>query len=179
MKTFLMALACLIVCAPSIAQSADEPASRDDVILYMRTMHSYDLLRRTMEVQSQAMQKLLYDQITKEKGSVPANYETQMKKAMNDLVKNFPVEDITQVMIPAYQKHFTHADIEAMNRFYSSPVGQKVLHELPAVMQEGMEAAMPMMSKYLTEWQEQIHKEMQEMEDEKPSVKSSAPPKQN
>ncbi len=39
-----------------------------------------------------------------------------------------------------------------MNAFYSSPVGQKVLHELPAVMQEGNQAAMPIMSKYLGEW---------------------------
>ena len=131
MKRLLIAIACLAFCAPALAQSADEPASKDDVILYLRTMHSHDMFRRTMQVQSQAMQQLLREQILKDKGKLPPDYDAHMKKAMDDLVKNVPIDEITQAMIPAYQKHFTKSDIEAMNAFYSSPVGQKVLEELP------------------------------------------------
>jgi uncharacterized protein len=179
MKLFLIAALCLACSAPALAQNADEPASKDDVILYLRTMHSHDLLRKTMEVQSQTMQKLLYEQAMKEKGSVPADFETHMKKAMDHLVKDFPADQVAEAMIPAYQKHFTHGDIAAITTFYASPVGQKVLHELPAVMQEGMEAAMPLMSKYLSDWQEQLQKEVKDLEDEKPSGKASTPASQN
>jgi hypothetical protein len=91
-----------------------------------------------------------------------------MKKAMDDLVKTMPIDEITEAMIPAYQKHFTKSDIEAMNTFYSSPVGQKVLEELPAVMQEGSQAAMPIMSKYLTEWKTRMEQEAKEMEKDAP-----------
>jgi hypothetical protein len=170
MKRFLIALACLALCAPALAQSADEPASRDDVILYLRTMRSHDMLQRTMAVQSQAMQNLLRDQLLKDKGKLPPDYEARMKKVMDDLVKNLPLDDIVQAMIPAYQKHFTKGDIDAMNAFYSSPVGQKVLEELPAVIQEGNEAAMPLVSNYLTEWKGRMEKEMKALEDDAPKA---------
>jgi uncharacterized protein len=177
MKRLLIALACLALCAPCLAQNADEPASRDDVILYLRTMRSHDMFQRTMEVQSQTIQQLFHDQLLKDKGTLPPDYDTHMKKAMDDLVKNMPVDDMVQAMIPSYQKHFTKADIEAMNAFYSSPVGQKVLQELPAVMQEGSQAAMPIMSKYLSEWKDRMEKEMKELENSAPkkSGQGSAP----
>jgi hypothetical protein len=62
-------------------------------------------------------------------------------------------DQLTDAMIPAYQKHFTKSDIVAINTFYSSPVGQKVLEELPAVMQEGMQTAMPILTNYMQDWQ--------------------------
>lgn len=161
MKRFLVVIACFACCWPCIAQNADEPASKDDVILYLRTMRSHDLMVRTMQVQSNAMQKLFADQIIKQKGSLPPDFESRMGKMMDDLVKGMPVDDITDAMIPSYQNHFTKSDIEAMNKFYSSPVGQKVLEQLPAVMQEGMQAAMPIMSKYLSDWQDRIKKEFE------------------
>jgi len=158
MKRLLIVLISLVVvCAPALAQTADtDPATKDDVILYLQTMHSHDLMQKTVEVQSKTIQQLLHDQLVKEKGKVPPDYDVQMKKAMDDLIKGMPMDEITQAMIPSYQQHFTRGDIAAMNAFYSSPVGQKVLHELPAVMQEGSQAAMPIMSKYLGEWMERM-----------------------
>jgi hypothetical protein len=47
-----------------------------------------------------------------------------------------------------------------MNTFYSSSVGQKVLEQLPAVMQEGMQAATPIISKYVSEWQERMQQDL-------------------
>ena len=173
MKRLLIVLACFACCLPCLAQNADEPASRDDVILYLRTMHSHDLMVRTMEVQSKAMQQLFTDQIMKEKGSLPPDFQSRMGKMMDELFKGMPIDQITDAMIPSYQNHFTKGDIEAMNKFYSSPVGQKVLEQLPAVMQEGMQAAMPIMSKYLSDWQERIKKEFE------PIPKNSAAPSAN
>lgn len=179
MKRVLIVLACLALSAPLLAQNADEPASRDDVILYLRTMHTHDLMQRVMVVQSQTMQQLFHDQILKEKGKLPANFDAQFKKAMDDLLENMPMDDIVQATIPAYQKHFTHGDIEAMNAFYSSPVGQKVLEQLPVVMQEGMQAAMPIMSKYLSDWQEKVKREFEPVEKSTPAKTESSAPAQN
>jgi len=79
------------------------------------------------------------------------------------LVKGMPADEIIDAMIPAYQNHFTRSDIQAMNTFYASPVGQKVLEELPSVMQEGMQAAMPIMSKYLTEWKGRMQQDLEKL----------------
>jgi hypothetical protein len=184
MNRLLIALACLAFgvtgCGSGLAQTADEPASKDDVILYLRTMHSHDMLQQVMEVQSQNMQQLFRDQILKEKGSVPPEFDAHFKKAMDDLIKGMPIDEITQAMIPVYQQHFTKTDIAAMNAFYSSPVGQKVLQVLPVVMQEGSQAAMPIVSKYLTEWKDRMQKEMKELEKESGQTPAaSAPPSKN
>jgi len=167
-----MAILCLALSAPVLAQSSDtDPATRDDIILYLRTMRSHDLVKKMMEVQSESMQKLMHDQILQDKGTLPPDFDKRMKKAMADLIKNMPVDDIIQAMIPAYQDHFTRGDIQAMNAFYSSPVGQKVLEELPAVNQEGIKAALPILSKYLTDWKDRIQQDL-----EKSSPKPAAAP---
>jgi len=178
MKRLLIALACLAFCAPGLAQTADEPASRDDVILYLRTMQTHDMFQRVMQVQSQSMQQLFRDQIMKEKGSVPPEFDAHFKKAMDDMIKNMPIDEITQAMIPAYQKHFTKSDLTAMNAFYSSPVGQKVLQELPVVMQEGSQAAMPVLTKYLSEWKDRMQQDVKELGDDtskKPEIMKVTP----
>jgi uncharacterized protein len=43
-------------------------------------------------------------------------------------------------IVPIYQKHLTKADLEALTQFYGSPVGQKILNEMPAILSESMEA---------------------------------------
>jgi uncharacterized protein len=154
MKRLLIVLACIALSLPCIAQKADEPASKDDVILYLRTMHTHDLMKKTMEVQAQTMQKLFKESLLNDKGEVPPNFDAKFNKAMDELIKGMPIDEIEQAMIPTYQKHFTHGDIEAMNAFYSSPVGQKVLQELPDVMRDGMQEAMPILSKYINDWQD-------------------------
>jgi hypothetical protein len=46
---------CFALILPLVAQSADnEPASRDQAIPYLRTMHSHDMMKRVLEVQSQS-----------------------------------------------------------------------------------------------------------------------------
>ena len=161
MTAVLIATLCLALSAPLMAQTSDnEPATRDDVILYLRTMHSHDMLQRTLEVQSQSMQRLFKDQTLRNKTAVPPDFDARMKRMMEDYVKNMPMDEITQAMIPTYQKHFTRGDMQAMNAFYSSPVGQKVIEELPAVLQEGMQAATPILSQYLSEFKDRMQEEL-------------------
>jgi hypothetical protein len=163
MRMFLIATLCVAFSAPVWAQTADtDPATKDDVILYFRTMRSYDMVQRMMEAQSKTMQQLFHDQLAKEKGGVPSDFDARWKKAMDDLIKGMPVDEMTQAMIPAYQKHFTRGDIQAMNAFYSSPVGQKVLQVLPEVTQEGLQEMTPVLSKYLTDWKEKMQQEFKD-----------------
>jgi hypothetical protein len=43
-------------------------------------------------------------------------------------------------LVPVYQKHFSADEIDGMVKFYSSPLGQKVLTEMPAAMAEANQA---------------------------------------
>jgi uncharacterized protein len=176
MRPFLLATLCLLVCASVVAQTTDSnPATRDDVILYLQTMHSNDMIHKVMEVMSASTLQSMHDEFVKQKG-LPADFDARMRKWIDDLMRNMPVDEMEQAMIPAYQKHFTHGDIEAMNAFYSSPVGQKVLHELPDVMQEGMQAMRPALNKYVEDWKRRM---MEDFKNSTTSTKSPEPAAQN
>src|SRR5689334_6503981 len=164
MKQLVLAAICVICTINVLAQNAgDEAPSKDDVILYLRTMRSHDMMQRMMEVQGQSMQNLFRDMIMREKGHVPPEFDSEFTKAMDELIKGMPFDQLLEAMIPAYQKHFTKSDIAAMNAFYASPVGQKVLEELPAVLQEGNQAAMPVLSKYMSDWKEKMQHQFEQM----------------
>jgi hypothetical protein len=47
---------------------------------------------------------------------------------------------MVDAIVPIYQKHLTKADLTAITAFYSSPAGQKILAEMPAIMSESMQA---------------------------------------
>jgi hypothetical protein len=173
-----LAALCLAFSTPALAQTAGaEPPSRDDVILYLRTMRSHDMLQKTMEVQAQSMRNL-FRSMSKENGSQPPDFDAHFKKAMADMIKGMPTDEILQAMIPAYQDHFTKSDLEAMSAFYSSPVGQKVLEELPAVLQEGNQAAMPILSKYLNQWKDRMAEEFK-VPEKIPATTQKTPSAQN
>lgn len=40
-------------------------------------------------------------------------------------------------LVPVYQRHFTAEDIEGLVKFYNSPLGQKVINEMPVATAEG------------------------------------------
>ncbi|HEY9130718.1 MAG TPA: DUF2059 domain-containing protein [Dyella sp.] len=42
-------------------------------------------------------------------------------------------------MVPIYQRHFTAEDVDGLLKFYRSPLGQKVINEMPSTMAEGMQ----------------------------------------
>jgi uncharacterized protein len=41
-------------------------------------------------------------------------------------------------MVPIYQSHFTAEDVAGLLKFYQSPLGQKVITQMPLTMAEGM-----------------------------------------
>ncbi len=43
-----------------------------------------------------------------------------------------------EAMIPIYDKHFTDPELKELIRFYSTPLGTKLIATMPALMQDGM-----------------------------------------
>jgi hypothetical protein len=179
MKIFCIAALCFAIGAPALAQNADtDPATTDQVALYLRTMRSHDMMQRMMEAMLKPMHQMLHDQFAKDGRKLPADFESRFTKMTDDLMKNMPWDDMTQAMVPAYQKHFTNGDINNLIAFYSSPTGQKVLQEMPEITSEGMQAMMPIMRKYIADWQERMQKEIKDMEKTAPKAEEDTPVQQ-
>jgi len=87
---------------------------------------------------------------------------------------------LKSVMIPAYEKHFTKGDMDALTAFYSAPTGQKILKEMPAIMSEAMETMMPIMRRSIDRMTEGVQEQVTQMK--KGSTKGAeqnAPPAKN
>ncbi len=90
------------------------------------------------------------------------------------IMKEFSVSDMLDDMIPVYQKHLTKSDVDEMIKFYSTPTGQKILREMPAMTAEGMQAMQPRLHKQM----DQITREIdQMMKDEKAKQPTAPNPK--
>lgn len=91
---------------------------------------------------------------------------------MQDTVGSMHIDEIIEAMVPVYQRHFTNADIDAVLAFYSSPTGQKLLNELPSIMQESMVAVGPIQQKMMQEMMQKISQRTEKMiEEEKKNQK--------
>jgi uncharacterized protein len=178
-KLFLMAVLCVGLSAPVLAQAGDnEPASRDDIILYLRTVHSHDMMQKTMQAMMKPMDQMFRDQFAKDGKKVPSGAEKQYNKMMDGFLKGMPIDEMTQAMIPIYQKHFNKADVSNLIAFYSSPTGQKVLDEMPAITGESMQAMMPIMRNYLDQSKDLLQQQVKELEKESPPAAQDAPVRQ-
>ncbi len=77
-------------------------------------------------------------------------FTDQLKPMFRQAAKNVPdaefdalfsemnPEEILELTIPVYQKHFTESDVQALLKFYRTPVGQKFVRLTPTVTKEAM-----------------------------------------
>ena len=151
MKRLLLVVGLVLVFSGAcIAQTSadDSPATKADVEQYFQIVKSHDMMKKLMASMSQSLHQITHEQYLKHKDELPADYESKMTARMDELFDNMPWDEMTQAMVPAYQKHFTKGDIDNLVAFYSSPTGEKLLRELPSVTAESMQNMMPILIKY-------------------------------
>src|ERR1700689_1312914 len=182
MRIFLMATLCLALSAPALAQNAaDSPATKEDVEKYFDAVHTHEMMQKMLEAMAKPMHQMAHDQCEKDKDKLPADCEARMNKMMDDRYKQIPFDEMMQAMVPTFQKHFTKGDMDALVAFYSTPTGQKMLQELPAVMAESMEAMMPIMRKTIDKMTERTQQQIADMikDSTKKTGEGAAAPAQN
>jgi hypothetical protein len=180
-RIFLALTACLAFALNGVAQQspADAPASKEDIQKYLDVMHAREMMGQMVEVMSKPMHQMVHEQYLKDKDNLPADFEARANKMADDAMKGMPWDEILQAMAPVYQKHLTKGDVDALVAFYSSPTGKKVLRDMPVVMAEAMQAAMPLLRKHMDAMTEQLQQQVAQMKKEsgvKPDAKSQASP---
>jgi hypothetical protein len=173
----LAGILCALLAPVCIAQQtdADKPATREDVERYLEVMHSREMMTKMIDAMAAPIHQMMHEQYLKDKDKLPPDFETRMNKVMDDYMKDLPFEEMLQAMIPAYQKHLTKGDVDALVTFYSSPTGQKLIREMPAMTSEAMKAVMPLLQQRIAALTERMQHEVQQMMNEpkhKPGEKS-------
>jgi len=163
-RSALVFAACLLFAFPSFAQqsAADAPASKEDIQRYLDTMHSRDMVKSMFDSMTKTMHQMVHQQVEKEPG-LGADFESRMNKMTDEMMRNFPIDELLDVMKPVYQKHLTKGDVDALIAFYSGPTGQKILKEMPAMTSEAMQAASGVTQKMMTKMMERVQTEIAQM----------------
>lgn len=136
-------LALSLAAAQTTVSIASDVASKEDVQKLFDVMASREQVRQMMQQLMAQMQTMTRQQIKKEHPETSDAELARLDRQSQDLMNRFPLDEMLSDMIPVYQRHFTKSDITALTTFYSSPTGQKFLHEMPAVTGETMRAVMP------------------------------------
>lgn len=86
----------------------------------------------------------MIDGLKTEMTDVPAGFWDKFQKRLD-------ARDLIEKIIPLYDKYYTLEDLKAVNAFYESPAGEKVLSTLPQITQESMKVGQ--------EWGEKVAKQ--------------------
>lgn len=58
----------------------------------------------------------------------------------NMVLKEFSSDELIQLIVPIYDRYFTHEEIKDIIKFYETPTGKKMVENLPFITQESMNA---------------------------------------
>lgn len=137
--TAIVLVSCSALLGAQAGNPSEQAASKEDILKFMDVLHIRQTLVQLYEGMGRQA-KVGAEQAFKEK--IPDASPEQLAavdKFAEGLFKDMPVEEIVEAMVPIYQKHLTKSDMDGILAFYSSPAGQKLLREQPAMMQEGMQ----------------------------------------
>ena len=174
------AILCVGLSLNALAQTAaDAPASKEDVERYFQAVHSHDMMRKMLDAMSKPIHQMAHEQCAKDQDKLPADCEARLNKFMDRMTKQIPYDEMMQATVPAYQKHFSKGDMDALVAFYSAPTGQKLLQELPSVTAESMESMMPIMRKSIDRMTQSVEEEIAQMRKDSSNKAPDAPAAQN
>jgi uncharacterized protein len=175
-RILICAVLCFFIGSLGFAQTGDDaPATKDDVEHYLDAVHARDMMKQMVAAMVKPMHKMVHDEMTKDKDKLPPDFESQMNKTMDEMMKDMPFDEMINAMIPTYQKHFTKGDMDALTAFYSAPTGQKLLRETPQIMAEYMESIEPIMRRSMDKMTGRIQDQIAQMK--KDSANQTAPAK--
>lgn len=164
---------------PQATSSQDAPATREDVLKLFDTLRIREQMERVVEMQNnqmrqiitQVMRKQLPDATPEELGRLGDRMQETMQEARNI----YPLSEMLDDMVPTYQKHLTHGDIQAIMAFHLSPVGQKLLNEQPAMSREAMQLINAKMQPRLEQFMERITEGAKKMAEEMAQARAKKP----
>jgi hypothetical protein len=140
------------------AAPSEAPASHDDILKLFDVMQIRSQMKLVMQQVSEQMKSTGHEQVRRMDPNVTDKEIAKLDAISDKVLKEVPVEGLLDDMIPVYQKHLSKPDVDAMIGFYSTPTGQKILREMPAITTEGMQAVQPRLRQVIDETNEKIEK---------------------
>jgi hypothetical protein len=164
-------LLALLALAPAGAQEAgnDAPATRADIERLFTTLHLREQMRSIMEISATQSMQAVRESLKQKLPNVTDSDLDRATSMTEALLKSFDLNGMLDDMIPVYQRHLTKADVTAMEGFYQTSTGQKLLKEQPAISAESMKAVQPRMEKMFNSMMDRAEKMAREPASQPPT----------
>jgi hypothetical protein len=139
-------LACLLFLfsAPIFvsAQAAgnSEAPDKADVMKFLDLMHARSQMQQVLAGMATQMKQGAEAGFKQKVPDATREQLAKVDKLFDTMFSSLPMDEMVDAIVPIYQKHLTKSDLAAITAFYSSPAGQKILQEMPAIMSESMQA---------------------------------------
>ena len=131
--------------AAEARKAATAPPSREDVLKLFDLLQITKTMDAVIKATKQQSMELAEQMLRDKMPEITPEQKKQFEEIIDDVMRTSlgpaAIQEMLEATIPVYQKHLTKADLDAMIAFYSSPSGQKILQEQPAMVQESMEAS--------------------------------------
>lgn len=121
-KIIILILPILLFALPL---TADEKTKKEDIRHLLKITGSDKLSIQVMENMIVNMKSAM--------PSVPESFWTELKKEIHS-------EEFIELIVPIYNKYFTHNEIKDIIKFYDTPTGKKMIMLLPMITHEAMQA---------------------------------------
>ena len=165
--------------------SSDVPASKQDIERLFVALHVRERQQLILENSHKQAKTMLNEILRKELPEASKEELSQMQKMIDkmidDIDKDYPMDAILKDMVPIYQRHLTKSDSDELIAFYSSPIGQKVLRELPAITTEAIQVSsaylQPRMEAAVSKLKEKVEHKVEEDRKKKDATSTETEPK--
>lgn len=139
MKKMLQLALILMFSVLSVAHAEISQEKRNEIEKMLR-------LTGTEKLMNQMMAQMIMGMKSKMTG-IPDTFWGKFQQKIDS-------HGLMEQLIPVYDKYYTVEDLKAVNAFYESPAGQKVLSTLPQITRESMKIGQ--------EWGEKIARQIAE-----------------
>jgi len=145
MKKILVSLGVCFLLAMPVCSAAQQTNSSDapdiaDVLKFLDLMHARSQMVQVLDQMAKQMKAGAEEGFKQKVPDATPDQLAKVDKIFEGLFASLPVDDMVDAIVPIYQKHLTKADLASITAFYSSPAGQKILKEMPAIVAESMQA---------------------------------------
>lgn len=148
--------------------------TRDQILTLLDLMQARKTMIGAMDNMKQIMRQAA-ERTFREKVPNPTPKQLEALQGIYDDIGDMPLDEMMTALISIYQRHLSKTDLEDLIRFYSSPVGQKLLREQPQILQESMQAGAAIQQKRMDEIMIKVRKRAQALSEA--NDESSAAPK--
>jgi len=164
--------------------SSGGPASKQDIERLFVALHVRERQQLIVDNSRKQAKTMLNEILQKELPEASKEEFSQMRKMIDEMIddieKDYPMDEILKDLVPIYQKHLTQSDADKVIAFYSSPVGQKILRELPAITEESFQVSTSYLQPRMEAAVSKLKEKLERMTEEDRNKKGATPtePKQ-